>query len=104
MDMRSCERAMPSCTAVCCSMASIRASNSFACAISAPLSVLHPLTASRTSAGTTDMLTSFSYLVHDLTIQPERQKAEARKPRPDDSYSYQPSPEPSQYSAFDNTH
>jgi hypothetical protein len=25
-------------------------------------------------------------------------------PRPDDSYSYQPSPEPSQYSAFDNTH
>ena len=26
------------------------------------------------------------------------------EPRPDDSYSYQPSPEPSQYSAFDNTH
>jgi hypothetical protein len=24
--------------------------------------------------------------------------------RPDDSYSYQPSPEPSQYPAFDNTH
>ena len=26
------------------------------------------------------------------------------EPRPDDSYSYQPSPEPSQYPAFDNTH
>jgi hypothetical protein len=32
-------------------------------------------------------------------------EAGARKPRPvDDSYSYQSSPEPSQYSAFDNTH
>src|SRR5918995_5993256 len=26
------------------------------------------------------------------------------EPQPDDSYSYQPSPEPSQYPAFDNTH
>src|SRR5215204_3780002 len=26
------------------------------------------------------------------------------EPRPDDSYSYQPPPEPSQYPAFDNTH
>ena len=48
-------------------------------------------------------------LVNDGLLQRGQQDKhyKGRSPldhRPDDSYSYQPSPEPSQYSALDNTH